>query len=39
MITDSTFANFSVFYKVLDCGDTGKGRAERMSFSKLRFTH
>jgi hypothetical protein len=39
MNMDSALAKFSIFSKVLDGGDTGKGRVERISYLKLRFTH
>ncbi len=38
MITDSTFAKSSIFSKMMDGGNTGKGRVERMSCMKLKFT-
>jgi hypothetical protein len=39
MIVDKALAKFSIFSKMLDGGDTGKGRAEHRSFLVLWFTH
>jgi hypothetical protein len=38
MNTDKALAD-SIFHWIFGGGDTGRGRAERISFLKLRFTH
>ena len=39
MNVDNALAKFSIFSKMLDGGDTGKGRVEHRNFLQLRFTH
>jgi hypothetical protein len=39
MNVDNALAKFSIFLKMLDGGDTGKGRVEHRSILQLRFTH
>ncbi len=39
MNVDKALAKFSIFKKMLDGGDTGRGRVEHRSILQLRFTH
>jgi len=39
MNVDKALAKFSIFEKMLDGGDTGRGRVEHRNFLQLRFTH
>jgi hypothetical protein len=39
MNADKAFAKSRIFLKMLDGGDTGRGRVEHRSFLELRFTH
>ncbi len=39
MIADKALAKFSIFSKMLNGGDTGKGRVEHRNIMQLRFTH
>ena len=39
MNVDKALAKFSIFSKMLDGGDTGRGRVEHRNFLQLSVTH